>query len=477
MDSASVQFVCFGLMVAALSNAGKSPVWRSLVLMLASASFIVMLAKNLLALLPLAGFLLMGYWGVALVKRGWRGSFILSVCSVLFGYIWLKKYTLLPDQILLPYPYFTLGISYIFFRVLQLLVETRDATSTPPVSVSGYLLYTLNFTTFISGPIQRYRDFSRDQFAKVPIALDARTVGLQLQRIIVGFFKVSVLSMLLHHMHEGALLQLHQSLGFTVKMLAAIRLTVAYPIFLYCNFSGYVDIVIALARLMRIRLPENFDRPFSATSFLDFWNRWHMTLSIWLRTNVYNPLLLALMRRNHRPAMEPFLAVFCFFVTFFLIGVWHGRTSEFVVFGVLQGGGVAANKLWQLWLSRVAGKKKYRIIANNFAYLALGRGLTYSWFAFTLYWFWARWSQLARIRQDLSVVQWLMVWMITVVAATAVLAIWEWVRAVMLSIRIYNVPALNNRYTAVVYTTALGLTALIVTSLIGQAPVIVYKTF
>ena len=71
-----------------------------------------------------------------------------------------------------------------------------------------------------------------------------------------------------------------------------------YPLFLYANFSGYIDIVIALARLMRVRLPENFDRPFSASSVLDFWNRWHMTLSNWLKTYVYNPLLLALMRRT-----------------------------------------------------------------------------------------------------------------------------------------------------------------------------------
>ncbi len=70
-----------------------------------------------------------------------------------------------------------------------------------------------------------------------------------------------------------------------------------YPLFLYANFSGYIDIVIALARLMRMRLPENFDRPFAASSVLDFWNQWHMTLSNWLKTYVYNPLLMALMRR------------------------------------------------------------------------------------------------------------------------------------------------------------------------------------
>src|SRR5208282_517472 len=162
-------------------------------------------------------------------------------------------------------------------------------------------------------------------------------------------------AMLLHRMQENGLEQLTQPVPIEHKLFAAIQLTVAYPIFLYANFSGYIDIVIAMARLMRVRLPENFDRPFSASSFLDFWNRWHITLSNWLKTYVFNPLLIALMRRISSSKMQPFLGVFCFFVTFFLVGIWHGRTSEFVIFGALQGGGVAINKLWQLCLSRTMG--------------------------------------------------------------------------------------------------------------------------
>jgi D-alanyl-lipoteichoic acid acyltransferase DltB (MBOAT superfamily) len=84
-------------------------------------------------------------------------------------------------------------------------------------------------------------------------------------------------------------------------LFAAAKVAVAYPFFLYSNFSGYIDIVIviviALSRLMRVRLPENFDRPFSASSFLDFWSRWRITLSSWLKTYIYNPLLVALISR------------------------------------------------------------------------------------------------------------------------------------------------------------------------------------
>jgi D-alanyl-lipoteichoic acid acyltransferase DltB (MBOAT superfamily) len=229
---------------------------------------------------------------------------------------------------------------------------------------------------------------------------------------------------------------------------------------------------------MRVRLPENFDRPFSASSFLDFWNRWHITLSTWLKTYVYNPLLLALMRRVSSLALQPLLGVFCFFVTFFLIGVWHGRTSEFLFFGVLQGGGVAINKLWQIGLTRGLGRKGYKALASNPVYIAFGRGLTYSWFAFTLFWFWASWQQIDKVFTAMSVVQWLGVWMAAWLCMTAVLALWEWLRAALLSIKASGEPVLTSRYARVVYASALGLTAFIVVVLLSQpAPDIVYKAF
>jgi D-alanyl-lipoteichoic acid acyltransferase DltB (MBOAT superfamily) len=269
-----------------------------------------------------------------------------------------------------------------------------------------------------------------------------------------------------------------QPLPPAMKIYAAFRLAVFYPLFLYANFSGYIDIVIALARLMRVRLPENFDRPFSASSALEFWNRWHMTLSNWLKTYVYNPLLLALMRRISSLAAEPFLGVLCFFVTFFLIGVWHGRTSEFVVFGVLTGGGMSINKLWQLGLTRGLGRKPYRELAKNPAYEAIGRGLNFSWFSFTLFWFWGDWKQITTVFSGLSPVQWFAVWTAVVLASTAVLGIWEWLRAALLSVEAAGEPVLTSRYARVVYTSALGLAAIVITVLLSQpAPDIVYKVF
>jgi D-alanyl-lipoteichoic acid acyltransferase DltB (MBOAT superfamily) len=262
------------------------------------------------------------------------------------------------------------------------------------------------------------------------------------------------------------------------KITSAFLIAIVYPFFLYTNFSGYIDIVIALARLMRVRLPENFDRPFSATSFLDFWNRWHITLSTWLKTYVYNPLLLALMRRVSSLALQPFLGVFCFFVTFFLIGIWHGRTSEFALFGVLQGGGVAINKLWQLQLAKWMGRKPYKALAENPVYRAFGRGLTFSWFAFTLFWFWGNWAQIHTVFGSIGIGLWLAVWFAIWMVATAVLAAWEWLRAQLLSIAVHGQPMLLSRYARVVYATAFALVAFVISALLTQAaPDIVYKAF
>ena len=478
MDGASLEFVAFGILVALISNLSPSRRWRSTILLLANLVFIAAIARNPISLLPFAGFILMGFLFLRLVRT--RGARLrgLLVATTILVYIWLKKYSFLPEASLLPNTYFVLGLSYVFFRVLHLIIDSPEDAAAERIGFGSYLLYVANFTTFVSGPIQRYDEFARDQFAVHPVSLDVRTVGLQAERIVRGMFKVNVAATLLHMYHLDALGELTGPWPASVKIWAALRLALLYPVFLYCNFSGYIDIVIALARLIRLRLPENFDRPFSATSVIDFWNRWHMTLSNWLKTYVYNPLLLFLMRLFPSPALDPFLGVICFFVTFFLIGVWHGRTSEFIVFGLLTGGGISINKLWQIALSRTLGRKKYKDLSAHQFYKSLSRGLNFVWFAFTLFWFWGNWQQINLISSSLSFTQWLIVatsgWMCVSVA----LAIWEWLYFSLLSIKSGSESVLLSRYARVAYASAFGLMVVVFTILLNQpAPEIVYRAF
>ena len=139
---------------------------------------------------------------------------------------------------------------------------------------------------------------------------------------------------------------------------------------------------------------------------------------------------------------------------------------------------MSINKLWQMGLTSAMGRKRYRALANNFVYVAFGRGLNYSWFGFTLFWFWAGWKQIDRVFAALSLADWLGVWATTWLVATLILALWEWLRATLLSIKTAEGPVFTSRYALVVYASALRLVALVFTVLLNQpAPEIVYKAF
>src|SRR6202453_1396291 len=122
MDSASFQFVLFGLSAAAVSHFSRSSAWRSIALFVASIIFLGLLAHSLTIFLPLAGCLLFGWGWLLLLGRGWSRALPWILATVVFIYVWLKKYTFLPESIFLHSVYLTLGLSYIFFRVLHLLI-------------------------------------------------------------------------------------------------------------------------------------------------------------------------------------------------------------------------------------------------------------------------------------------------------------------------------------------------------------------
>jgi hypothetical protein len=116
MDSASIQFIAFGLAAALLSNLSNSRTWRSSVLMLMSIIFLALVAHSATVLLPILGFLVLSYVGLLLLERGVSRTAV-WVLLMLLAYIWLKKYTFLPEKTFLRAPYITVGLSYILFRV------------------------------------------------------------------------------------------------------------------------------------------------------------------------------------------------------------------------------------------------------------------------------------------------------------------------------------------------------------------------
>jgi alginate O-acetyltransferase complex protein AlgI len=478
MGNPSLQFLAFSLITVIFYQLFRSVRWRQFVLLASSCYFSISFTHDFRFFLPLMAFLGLGYAGLRLAQPTRSWSFPITLILVILCFVWLKKYTFLPHHFFLSFPYLTVGLSYILFRTLHMIIDTHNGLLKEKVSPLQYALYTINFTTLVSGPIQRFQDFTAMVESPSCPRPSWPDIGIAIERIIIGFFKTNVAALAFSVIHANAIIQLSQADPRTQHTLPAILAFASYPFFLYCNFSGYIDVVIGIARLLSIALPENFSRPFSSESFIEFWSRWHITLSEWLKTYVYNPLVMNLMRRFPAPQLEPAWAVFSFFVTFFLIGIWHGQTSAFVFFGFLQGLGVSMNKLYQILMARWFGKKKYRALASNSFYVAFSRGLTFSWFVFSLIWFWSDWPQVKTIFSAIGPREAIAVWLIIWVGAAVALARWEALRSAALSIQIGGVSLLYSRYWRTAWATGLLVITLGVVMLSNRpAPEMVYKTF
>jgi len=478
MNTDSLQFLGFATVAACLYNLFHSVWWRQGTLLLANLFFLATFAPGVRACLPLAGFLLLGFLGIQAAQRSNRGTFIAFLIAVIAAFVWLKKYAFLPADSFLRFSYLTIGLSYILFRVLHVMIDARARNLSTRIGPLSYLNYTLSFMTLVSGPIQRYEDFAATQLAPVRPRLGIFSVGEGLHRIAVGFFKVAVLSWLLSILQKQALASLPSSRLWGPQALTGAVIAASYPLYLYFNFSGYTDIVIGIGRSLGFSLPENFNRPFSAGSMIDLWNRWHITLSGWLKEYVFNPLLLASMRRFSLPAWEPFLAVPPLFITFFLIGVWHGQTSEFLFFGFLQGASVSVNHLYRVFLMNQLGYQRYTALCSSPLYVTVSRGFTFTWFTFTLLWFWSNWKQLSTMLNVLRAPVILTAFVAIFLAATAILSALEAIRNLASSLSWNHGPLLLSRYSLTVIDTALTVVSLVITVLLNApAPDIVYKAF
>jgi alginate O-acetyltransferase complex protein AlgI len=473
LNAPSLIFLGFGVAGAVLFNLSANLAWRRLVLLALNLTFFSFFASGVVSVLPFAGFLLSGYVAlVTLRKRPSRVLFLACLGLILFEFFWLKRYSFIPATMTLPFVYVTVGLSYVFFRVLHLVIEAGQGGLETPVSPLSYLNYTLNFPALIAGPIQLFPDYRRME-SEERLPLDVFVVGDAAWRVAVGFFKVMIVSAVLMRAQQVCIAALEPGLPFRSRVLDAAAIGAIYPLFLYANFSGYTDFVIGVARMYRFQLPENFANPFISENFIEFWSRWHITLSNWLKTYVYTPVLLVCMRRVTARWAEPYFAVLAYFIAFFLVGAWHGQTSMFLFFGLLQGGGVAANKLFQIVMANRLSRRGYRKLSEKVIYRAISRGLTFTWFAFTLLWFWSSWGQLGGFIQSLGFTAALAAWLLVFLSATVALTGLAWTQAVAA-----RYPSLSSRYVRTAQFTVIVL--IVLTSLVivgGPAPDIVYKKF
>lgn len=389
MQFTSTAFVGFVLVAALLAQPLRGA-WRTGFLIVLNIVFAASFIVTPLAAVPLIAFLLTGYAALMLVERRKIAHAVtLSIVVLVAVFIWLKRYPFVAAVPALPFAYAVVGLSYVLFRLLHLVLEVGDGALKRP-SLPRYLAYLTFFPAFLSGPINRYEPFERD--LEQPVGMDSDEAWRTLRRFLTGFVKVAVVGELVlkaQGLFAGRLDAVVQAGGPDLLIAGFYAFGAGlYLMFLYANFSGYTDMAVAVGRVFGIVLPENFNRPFMATNFQDFWSRWHITLSEWFRVYFFNPLLKALMGRITSVKAMPYLGVLALFVTFVVLGFWHGSSWEYLLTGVLLGTGISLNKLYQVEMTKRLGKKPYQALTKRADYLWASRGLTLAWVSLSLTPFW-----------------------------------------------------------------------------------------
>lgn len=265
-----------------------------------------------------------------------------------------------------------LGISYILFRHIQFLVDASKKRFTQ-LNLLDYFNFILFFPNFLAGPIDTFGNFSRwhnrdwGQFKKALLLPG-------LSRIFLGAVKkLALVPIVINEATNYELLT--EQYGVSLGLLLS---AMAYSAYIYLDFSGYSDIAIGTGYLMGIRTPENFQSPYFSTNLADFWRRWHMTFSIFLRNMIFKPLVIQLSGRfPHAPRL--LISSIGYLITFVLCGIWHGNTLNFVYWGLWHGVGLVLLKLWDSYQPQVVKIKWskswfYQLITVLFTFLFVSLG-------------------------------------------------------------------------------------------------------
>jgi alginate O-acetyltransferase complex protein AlgI len=253
-----------------------------------------------------------------------------------------------------------LGISFFTFEFVHYLYEVRVHGRPPIRNPFHFAVFSIFFPTLAAGPIKRFPDFVPQLDTLHNPTMDVWWAGVR--RIIRGLFKkVCIADLLVEYIQTFERIP-HQ----TATVVMALAVLQGWRI--YFDFAGYSDMAIGLAQTLNLSVPENFNRPYWSTSLQEFWRRWHMSLSSWIRDYVYIPLGGNRVRRG-----------FNLLLAMVLCGLWHGAAWNFAVWGLYHGAGLAAE----------AGVRRWRpeLFADRWPQRLLGWAIcypfvTYGWLLF-----------------------------------------------------------------------------------------------
>ena len=230
-----------------------------------------------------------------------------------------------------------IGVSFIVFEKISYLVDIWRGVGKPTKTFRDYLLYVFLFPKMIAGPIVRYHTIA-SQIESRTVTLDDRKAGFM--RFIVGLAKKVLIADSVAPFANAVFGASGQGLDASTAWLGLICFTIQ----IYFDFSGYSDMAIGLCRMMGIRILENFDTPYISQSFTEFWRRWHISLSTWIRDYLYIPLG----GNRHGEARLYANLWLCFLVS----GLWHGANWTFLLWGAYHGTMLVLERLFLLDMQR-----------------------------------------------------------------------------------------------------------------------------
>jgi alginate O-acetyltransferase complex protein AlgI len=265
----------------------------------------------------------------------WTGILI-NVASMLWFLIGGKilrqtiDFTVVNPLDIMPFLILPIGMSYYTLNSISYLIDINLRLSKPTNNFVDFALYLAWFPKLISGPLERARKFL-PQLAEKRI-VDNEAIVHNLTLIMVGLFRTAILGGMLTLYLPAVPLADPAAYGNPVLLWALVT----YMFYIYNQFAGYTDIVRGVSGLFGIQLSRNFNAPFFSKDFSDFWQRWHISLSQWLRDYIYMPISRAFLRRNPSRTNVPNLIVPPL-VTMLISGLWHGADFNHLVWGALMG--------------------------------------------------------------------------------------------------------------------------------------------
>lgn len=225
------------------------------------------------------------------------------------------------------------GISFYTFQALNYSIDLYRRELEPAKNVLDFTFYLTFFPQLLAGPIIRAKNFLPQMYRE--ITLSNKEAGFALFLIIMGLVKKSVISDYISLNFVDRIFDSPLSYTPFETLMAAY----GYTLQIYCDFSGYSDMAIGLALLMGFKLPENFRTPYKSLSVTEFWRRWHISLSSWLRDYLYIPLG-GNRKGNDRTNLNLFL-------TMLIGGLWHGAAWKYIIWGALHGGALVVERLFR----------------------------------------------------------------------------------------------------------------------------------